>query len=213
VARIEDTMGNRFGSGFLVDAADFFHQPVEGAVLLTNAHVVTPCGSYMSSAVYPDRAVAVFEALGEKRPVKSLLWHSAFDQLDASFLSIDPLPAHCTPCPLRPPADPFRNDLSQRLFVIGYPKGGGLSISLQDSVWLAADQRFLHYRTPTDKGNSGSPVFDQMYWTVVGLHHKGLDEMPRLDGTGVYAANEAVSIQAIQEETQKTGVQAAHASG
>lgn len=213
VARIEDTMGNRFGSGFLVDAADFFDQPVQGAVLLTNAHVVTPCGNFLSTAVYPDRAVAVFEALGEKRPIKQLLWHSAFDQLDATFVSIDPLPAYCSPCPLQPPPDPFRNDLSQRLYVIGYPKGGGLSISLQDSVWLAADQRFLHYRTPTEKGNSGSPVFDQAYWTVVGLHHRGLDEMPRLDGKGVYAANEAVSIQAIQAETRKTGLRAAGASG
>jgi V8-like Glu-specific endopeptidase len=56
------------------------------------------------------------------------------------------------------------------------------------------------YRTPTESGNSGSPVFDEDEWMLVGLHHAGSKEMPRLKGKGgTYEANEAFSITAIRE--------------
>jgi V8-like Glu-specific endopeptidase len=48
----------------------------------------------------------------------------------------------------------------------------------------------LRYRTPTESGSSGSPVFDQEFWTVIGLHHAALK-----------TENEAIAIRAIQEAT------------
>ena len=40
-------------------------------------------------------------------------------------------------------------------------------------------------------------------WRVVGLHHRGGEEMPRIDGTpGTYKANEAIAILALQKATQ-----------
>ena len=64
----------------------------------------------------------------------------------------------------------------------------------------ASDGTRLHYRTPTEGGNSGSPVFDEDNWMLVGLHHAGSKEMPRLRGqAGTYEANEAVSIAAIRD--------------
>jgi len=107
-----------------------------------------------------------------------------------------------TPCPLGIPPEPFLDGSGQRVYVIGYPKplGGGLGMSLQYSFWLDADDTFLHYRTPTDKGSSGSPVFDQKNWKVIGLHHKGKEEMRCLHGkSGTYQANEAITISAILE--------------
>jgi len=39
----------------------------------------------------------------------------------------------------------------------------------------------MHYRTPTDPGSSGSPVFNAK-WEVVALHHAGSPATPRLHG-------------------------------
>jgi V8-like Glu-specific endopeptidase len=96
-------------------------------------------------------------------------------------------------------------DKKARLYVIGYPGGRGLSFSIHDSVWLDADDTRLHYRTPTEGGSSGSPVFDDTNWTLVGLHHSGQADMRKLNGqSGIYAANEGISIAAIQKALKTT---------
>jgi V8-like Glu-specific endopeptidase len=60
---------------------------------------------------------------------------------------------------------------------------------------------YLHYKTPTEPGNSGSPVFETNDWTLVGLHRAGFDPQtgrPRLGGKpGRHFANEGVSIHSI----------------
>ena len=86
-----------------------------------------------------------------------------------------------------------------KAFVIGHPLGSGLQISLHDSLLLDIDddKRLIHYRTPTDPGSSGSPVFNAN-WQVIGLHHAGSSTAPRLHGTGTYEANEAISLLAIR---------------
>jgi len=86
-----------------------------------------------------------------------------------------------------------------------FPLGRPLSIS--HGEWLDADDRVLHYRTPTDPGSAGSPVFDQTCWTVVGLHHGGKINRPRLHGqVGTYEANEGISISAIRVAIQESDV-------
>jgi V8-like Glu-specific endopeptidase len=58
----------------------------------------------------------------------------------------------------------------------------------------------VHYRTPTEPGNSGSPVFDDL-WRLVALHHAGKSDMRKLNGKpGTYEANEGINILAIVEE-------------
>jgi V8-like Glu-specific endopeptidase len=69
---------------------------------------------------------------------------------------------------------------------------------LHDNVLLDYDERFLHYRTSTDAGSSGSPVFDAQ-WDLIGLHHASGTHMPRLNkARGTYAAREGVTIDAIR---------------
>ncbi|HJZ74375.1 MAG TPA: serine protease, partial [Vicinamibacterales bacterium] len=86
-----------------------------------------------------------------------------------------------------------------RLYVIGYPASGDLQLSLRDNEMIASNERYLHYRTPTAPGSSGSPVFDESGWSVVALHHAGREKMNRLDGKpGVYDANEGIAIGAIR---------------
>lgn len=199
VARIENVTGRRIGSGFLVDACDFFEPAGDDPVLLTNAHVISPSDKPHPLSIPPEAAVAVFEASGERRRVIRHLWTSPVDELDATFVALEKMAPACAPCPLKPSPEPFDRERQHRVYVIGYPLGGGLSISLQDSVWLDTDDRLVHYRTPTEKGSSGSPVFDQDYWSVVALHHKGRSDLPRLNGIeGTYEANEGVAIGAIQ---------------
>jgi V8-like Glu-specific endopeptidase len=89
--------------------------------------------------------------------------------------------------------------------VIGYPLGGGLSVSLQDSYWLDTNGKVLHYRTPTEPGSSGSPVFDEKFWSLIALHHAGDTNLPRLKGSGTYEANEGIAIKAILKATRKAG--------
>ena len=66
------------------------------------------------------------------------------------------------------------------------------------------DPLFLHYRTPTEGGNSGSPVFstENDKWAVIGLHHAGFDKVkgrPKLEGKpGTNFANEGVWIDSIR---------------
>jgi V8-like Glu-specific endopeptidase len=89
---------------------------------------------------------------------------------------------------------PARGSDSQ-VRVIGHPSGRGLSISV--NKLLDHQTPKVHYRTATEGGSSGSPVFNQD-WKLIGLHHAGGDAVPRLNGTeGTYEANEGIWIHSI----------------
>lgn len=199
IARIEDKYNRKRGSGFLVRAGDFLDEGGDERLLLTNWHVISKDRQHPLS-IAPGDALANFEAAGCRFQVASEMVAYKRD-LDASLVRLEDSKGLEGHCPLEPMPAPF--DVSkkqkQRLYVIGYPGGRSLSFSIHDSVWLDFDGTRLHYRTPTEGGSSGSPVFDQENWTLLGLHHKGLQTMPRLRGEGTYQANEAISVTAIRE--------------
>lgn len=205
VARIETEAGRKVGSGFLVDPADFFTgtPAIPGPVLLTNWHVISEGGAYPDS-VAPADARARFEATGATVRVRSIV--GASTTLDACFVSLDPIDPAVECCPMKPPPIQFDREQSQRVYVIGYPKGGDLSFSIHDSIWLDMDETTLHYRTPTDPGSSGSPVFDQDGWKVLALHQAGGHRVPRLHGTGTYEANVGIAMGAIREAVRTTRI-------
>jgi len=200
IAQIESASGRHTGTGFLVSAREFFENPGGAPVLLTNWHIVSKDGEDPLS-IPPEGAVAYFEACGETGKQYRLKEVVAFSRrLDASFVSLEPVDPETGNCPLRVPPAEFDPQKKQRLYLIGYPGGRGLSFSLHDSLWLDSDGTKLHYRTPTEGGNSGCPVFDDTDWMLVGLHHGGSKEMPRLKGQpGTYEANEGLSITAIRD--------------
>ncbi len=90
----------------------------------------------------------------------------------------------------RPPGETFGwNRLSAQLGklvigepvnVIGHPMGRLKEIAVRDNMLQVRLDDFLQYRTDTEPGNSGSPVFNDQ-WEVVALHHSGV---PRTDGEG-----------------------------
>jgi hypothetical protein len=60
------------------------------------------------------------------------------------------------------------------LFIVQHPEGDPLKLALDTNavIGLNGNGTRVHYRTNTEKGSSGSPVFDQN-WNLVALHHSG----------------------------------------
>jgi hypothetical protein len=201
VARIEKRNGMPIGTGFLVDARAFFPAKT-GRLLLTNAHVVNKDGTWPGSR--PSQTRASFEGVTDPVLFEEVLWTSPVSHLDACFLVMNN-PPNAASLPIG--SGPYCGVNSEDyLYIIGHPSGGKLMFSLQDNLFLERNERLLRYRTPTEKGSSGSPVLDDN-WDVVALHHKGSTSMPRLNGGDPEEANEGVCICAIREATRNSGVQ------
>jgi tetratricopeptide (TPR) repeat protein len=198
VARIEKRSGKGHGTGWLVRAGDFFPGR-EGVLLLTCAHVVSATPNPW--AIAPEEARVNFQVRGEVLDVEAdVVWSSPPAKLDATLLALKGRPSAQPLCLHKRPA--VMTEPAPRMYIIGYPAGRDLELSLQDNHLLAASETLLHYRTPTEPGSSGSPVFEPDDWRVVALHHRGSQEMPRIDGgEGTYQANEGIAIPAIQKAT------------
>ena len=197
VGQVLTPTGDGHGTGFLIDPKDFFTHPdrINGPVLLTNWHVLSD-GSRAGS-LRPDRARVRFGPSGEPLRVDRVI--ASAPELDAVFVTLEGVRRPYW-CPRKLPPVSFGGTPPERVYVIGYPRNEGLSVSLHDSHWLDNDDTYVHYRTPTTPGSSGSPVFDQRNWEVVALHHGGGANVPRLkDVGGVYEANEGIRIDRIRE--------------
>jgi hypothetical protein len=201
IARIERRNGQGHGTGWLVKAEDFF--PGEpGLLVLTNEHVISEIPNPL--AIPPHACQVNFQSMDEVLEVEEKVrWSSPYTRLDATFLKLKqepkarPLVLHKSAMKMEEPR--------QRMYIIGHPQGRDLELSMQDNELLACNDTLVHYRTPTEPGSSGSPVFEPNAWQVVALHHKGKANMKRIDGQeGFYQANEGVSILKIQSETAKT---------
>lgn len=194
VAKIE-TETEAVGTGFVVKGKDFHEAFGEDLLLLTNAHVVSD-DPKVQKALRADEAIVRFESLDNWTcGVAELLWTSSPDDLDATLLRLDGQPIGFKPFPVAPKL-PLADGL-QRVYIVGHPGGRELSISLNDNLLLDWQDPWLHYRTPTEGGSSGSPVFNHD-WRLIGLHHAGDLNMRKLNGKdGTYAANEGIWIQTI----------------
>jgi Trypsin-like peptidase domain len=199
VCRIEMADGKGIGTGWLVRSTDFFQNQPPRLLVLTNAHVVS---TTYASAIKPPGAWANFQMIEKRVQLKSIVWSSPVEELDATFLDFaedllcEPMPLWPSPMEMAEPAP--------RMLIIGHPGGRDLEFSLYDNRLVACNSQKLHYRTPTEGGSSGSPVFDFVGWKVVGLHHAGRSKMPKLNGPPdeFYEANEGVAILAIEQETR-----------
>ena len=198
VARIQNGNDDGVGTGFLVAGPDLC-EGLPALVLVTNGHVVP-------EALRPADAVVVFHGLdGDPGPnsrfrVVRQWWYEPSQPpgLDSTILELDGYPAGVTPVPLARnlPRKPLRN---RRAYVIGHPRGlAQPQFSLQDNILLDYDNRVLHYRSPTEGGSSGSPVFDNE-WKLIGVHHSGGFDLLQLNEVGgTYAANEGIALPAIR---------------
>ena len=213
VAVVRQRLGNRLGTGFLVRAGDFGVSPPEESLLLTNFHVINPDAE--GHGIKPESAEVVFEADDTSRAyaVSELLWCSPTNQHDACLVRLAEQPKGIPPLQVAtglPSLPTTADQTAPRVYIIGHPGGRELSFSFQDNEMVdhegpSAGQPQIpgvwrvHYRAPTEGGNSGSPVFNATDWQVIALHHMGSGKrgMPRLNGktgTGPYFANEGLAM-------------------
>ncbi len=208
VVAIYAGVGQRVGTGFVVSARDLKIRDSDELFVLTNFHVVNENGT--GGALRPDDAEIAIETIDTDRRygIKDIVWTSPADRHDASLLRLNEMPAQVT-------AIPFTANLpvieeAAKVYVIGHPGGGALEFSFQDNALLdhegAPEAKpstpgvcRLHYRAPTEKGSSGSPVFNASRWTGLALHHAG-GLLSQLNGKpGTYQANEGISLASITE--------------
>ncbi|MEZ5839362.1 MAG: serine protease [Hyphomicrobiales bacterium] len=200
--------GRGIGTGFVVRGGDLKDDFGDELLVLTNAHVVSDPPD--EDAATPDEASVTFELLSDEgedagpHAVAGVLWQSPRAQHDAALLRLDPpVPAALAPLTLAPRLPLLSAEEPQRVYIIGHPGGGELSYSFEDNELLDYETALIeaeddarpcriHYRTPTERGNSGSPVFNAN-WRAIGLHHAGKSDMQRLNGKpGTYPANEGI---------------------
>ncbi|WP_328835393.1 serine protease [Streptomyces europaeiscabiei] len=179
VARISVRENGRelpVGTGFLVSPN----------LLLTNHHVLPDAEAARQSFVEFDAQVTVDNT--PQSPTRLELdpdgFFAADQRLDFALVRVSPGPD------LRPAGETFGwNRLSAQkgklvigepVNVIGHPMGRLKEIAVRDNMLQVRLDDFLHYKTDTEPGNSGSPVFNDQ-WEIVALHHSGV---PRTDGQG-----------------------------
>jgi hypothetical protein len=200
VAQICDRAGNGFGTGFLVRGTDVHPSIAHEWVVVTNAHVISddPAEQSATPAAMPADEVRIrFEAEdpNEEFGVDKILFSSSRAKLDCTIVSLQSPVEHAKPFPIAKRLPLVGKN--QRVYVIGHPRGGRLSYSIDDNLLLDHEKPRVHYRAPTEGGSSGSPVFNQQ-WDLIALHHAGGMNMKKLNGKdGTYPANEGLYFQSV----------------
>lgn len=217
IGRVRRRDGDFVGTGFLVDLKSLAPQCDSELVFVTNAHVISPD---VRDAARPSQAEITFELADAKQgpayyTVTDLLFYSppglvgerlpTPDRLDICIVRLDPPPRGFTGLAITSTM-PSR-DARTRAYVIGHPRARPMQVSLHDSALLDYDElpRLIHYRTPTEPGSSGSPVFDET-WQVIAVHHAGRTDTRRLHGDGRYEANEGVTLAALCAGLARDGI-------
>ncbi len=195
VARVS-RRGRPVGTGFVLPGEALSREWKDSQVFLTNNHVVS---STRPATPRHEEIELGFDALDEGRAAYraiEVLWESPVAELDTTVLRLDRHVEGIGPTPLAA-AVPAVADPPRRMYVIGHPLGQNLAYSLYDNLLLASSPTRIHYRSPTEEGSSGSPVFDE-HWDLVAIHHSGADDLRRLDDpTQRYQANEGIPLRAI----------------
>lgn len=195
VARIvESSSGAPQGTGFLVAGDELHPGWGETPVLITNSHVVS-VNPADQAPLRPLEATAEFTRLPNRPaiPVTGLRFSSPRAVLDVSVLELK-APAEATPLVPYPylPEIPKENPEIQHIYVIGHPGGNELAVSLYDNALAEYQAPFIRYRSPTEPGNSGSPVFNRKLKPIA-VHHRALDEKKLNEGVVLKEIQEAIS--------------------
>jgi hypothetical protein len=193
IGRINDAAtGDPAGTGFLMSGADLCPGWGDGAFFLTNSHVIS-LDPLDEAPLHPSQAEVEFTRLNGRPRVRlgELVYSSRRIEMDISVLRIA-APADAGKLGLCPAPPKISNTSMQRVYVVGHPKGQELAVSLYDNSLAEYSQQYVRYRSPTEEGNSGSPVLDRQL-SCFAIHHRALKEKQLNEGIALEAIIRAVS--------------------
>jgi V8-like Glu-specific endopeptidase len=176
IARIGPDRNTAYGTGFLINP-EWINSTGGRALFLTNAHICSDSPKvrkYLPSTLSPENSTLVFTDFSDSRTrsvsvrVIKQIWTSPPDELDATLLEIDSPPQFARPLS-QTAAAPAPGQPQSRVNIIGYPRGLDMRVSMHSNEVIDLRHSCLYYRTPSESGSSGSPVFD-MHWNVVAMH-------------------------------------------
>lgn len=210
------------GTGFLVNDG-MFRNRARGVVLATNAHVLSESGAGKSVAA-AEAQVIFHNWNGEDRSreftVGEILWSSPPEAHDLCLAEISELPGDTRSIPIsKQPSHyevptPSLDQKIGRAYLIGHPKGRDLEYSFETPGVIDHELhkgpngvRRVHYRSPTEAGSSGSPVFDGETAEVIGIHraavHQPIDGSPKAFSADDYFANEGTGLHAAARQARE----------
>ncbi len=180
------------GSGFLV--AD--------NLVMTNYHVLV--SQYEAEASeyrfnFQLNAAGQFDSLNctTALPQKGGLFYASRG-LDYAVTELQPIPESARPQRLK--MQRIVPKERERVIIIQHPFGQYKKIAMQNNFVSHYDAPWLRYTTSTEKGSSGSPVFNEAY-EVVAIHH-GANEFKDPTTQKPYIRNEGASIAAVLADLQ-----------
>ncbi len=196
VARISDSItGKCEGTGFLLKGSQLNRAWGDEPIFVTNSHVISS-NPADGAPLQPEDASAEFTRVDTRPKVKlgELLFSSPKIECDISVFRIKPpVGAEILKVSFFSPVVSNEGDKPQRIFVAGHPKGAELAISLFDNNLVGYEGPYVHYRSPTDGGSSGSPVFNRK-WKPFALHHRARVELDVNEGVLFEAIRNAVAL-------------------
>ncbi len=167
VCKVETEDGDS-GTGFILN----------GGFLMTNNHVI-------SNKKVADGSRILFNYMTDKE--NNVLNHIIY-QLDSSiFISSPEYELDYTIVKIRENGNTplsewgfvelesfFNPKIGEKVTIIQHPRGNYKKMALPDDI-ISSWNDYLFYKTDTQEGSSGSPVFNKK-WKVVALHHAGKNE-------------------------------------
>lgn len=163
-----------FGTGFLVSTTSF---------IMTNNHVI-------ADKEEAREAVAEFQfEEGEASLTVNLNPDRYFvtsKELDFTIVGCDD-PALADFQPIRLLRNPSTVTRGEKVNIVQHPRGRPKEVALHNNDVLRVKDKVVWYKTDTEPGSSGSPVFNNA-WDLVALHHAGWVENGVTTNEGVRMA-------------------------
>jgi Trypsin-like peptidase domain/MAP3K TRAFs-binding domain len=195
IARVIDARtGGAKGTGFLLPGTSLWPAWGDDPVLLTNSHVIS-LNPADQALVSPSNASAEFTRIDGRPNVKlgELLYYSPKFEMDVSILRVALTPPGSTKLELSSDLPQITDAPGeQRVYVIGHPGGSELAVSLYDNKLAEYEKPYVRYRSPTQKGSSGSPVLD-FRLLCFAIHHRERKELQLNEGITLGAIRDAMA--------------------
>ena len=176
--------GEAIGTGFLMKGSELCGDWGDAPVFVTNAHVISDHIEDKAPIRSGDGSVEFTRIDGRRKVELGIILHSSpKNELDVTVLQVTPPSGTSMLRPsFYPPLVTGKGQAPQRIYVIGHPGGRELEVTLYDnSIVACPDKRFVHYRSPTEGGHSGSPVFTRE-WKAIAIHHRTKPELQVNEG-------------------------------